>query len=216
MIAILGWLIISGILETVTIPLASLHKTQWYWVPAYASHFIMFICTFGLARYSKIQLPHFTFKPGNKVFFRIAFYFAAFGIAVGIYEPAINFPASQSAMLSTILWFIFQAGIVGWTEEFLYRGTLQAILNEALPNRTVLGTRVGVLLAAVMFSIVHLGNITYQSFRITVIQATGALVLGLFFGRYYDRTGDLAGAAWLHNIVDGLMFIVPLILTIRF
>jgi membrane protease YdiL (CAAX protease family) len=75
--------------------------------------------------------------------------------------------------------------------------------------------RVGVLLAAILFSISHLGNVIYQSLSVTAIQAVGAFIIGLLLGRYYDRTDDLAGAAWLHNIIDGLMFVVPWLMTIR-
>jgi membrane protease YdiL (CAAX protease family) len=87
-------------------------------------------------------------------------------------------------------------------------------LNEAIPNQAIFGTRVGVLLAAILFSIGHLGNVIYQSLGVTIIQAAGAFFIGYWLGRYYDRTEDLAGAAWLHNVIDGLMFVVPWVFTL--
>jgi uncharacterized membrane protein len=43
-----------------------------------------------------------------------------------------------------------------------------------------------------------------------VVQALGAVVVGLIFGMYYDAKDDLAEVAWLHDIVD----FVPLLLSL--
>ncbi|WP_067933549.1 CPBP family intramembrane glutamic endopeptidase [Alicyclobacillus kakegawensis] len=211
-IAIFSWALISGLAEAASIPLAPLHHTRWYFVPAYVSHAVILVGTLILFRCMKIILPTFTLRPnGGTLFVRTISYFVVMGILFGLFGPKINVHAALSTgeWISALLWLVFEFGIVGWTEELLYRGALQRLFNLGFSNRTVLGTRAGVVCAAILFSIDHLGNVTYQSPGVTATQAIGALIIGLLLGRYYDRTDDLAGVAWMHNILDGLMVVVP-------
>lgn len=114
--------------------------------------------------------------------------------------------------LPVTLQFVFGGIIVGWTEEFLFRGCVQRVLNEKFAFNTFLGIRKGTLLAAIIFGLLHFVNIALgQSLSSSLTQFLFATFFGILIGIFYHKTNDLAGAAWIHNIVDFTTMVAPFI-----
>ncbi len=100
---------------------------------------------------------------------------------------------------------VFLALVVGPTEELLFRGLIQTGVNGSVSGELqLLGwrLRVGTMLAALVFGLWHLVNLTYQPLGPTAEQVLIATVVGLVIGVVYDRTRNLVGAAVLHGLLD--------------
>jgi uncharacterized protein len=114
---------------------------------------------------------------------------------------AVHLPAAP--LLAAEL--VFLALIVGPTEELLFRGLVQTGINGSVSGeRQVLGWRLrhGTVLAALVFGLWHLVNLSYQPLGPTVEQVLIATVIGLVIGVVYDHTRNLIGAAVLHSLLD--------------
>lgn len=100
---------------------------------------------------------------------------------------------------------VFAALVVGPTEELLFRGLVQTSLNASISARLAFrgwSVAVGTIVAAVLFGLFHLVNLTYQSFATTAQQVATSVVIGLVFGLLYDRTRNLVGASLAHSLAD--------------
>jgi hypothetical protein len=98
---------------------------------------------------------------------------------------------------------------VGFMEEVVFRGYF-------LNNLTAwLGWRGGVIAQAVLFGLIHMGNLSGQSAsqQITALFALPSLILiGVFFALAYGRTGSLwfpIGFHWGWNFFLGCVFSLP-------
>jgi len=129
--------------------------------------------------------------------------------AVASPTPATHLP--PVAALAAELFFL--AVLVGPTEELLFRGLIQTGLNRSMP--AAIRWRgwtlsVGTVVAAVVFGLWHLTNLTNQALGPTVQQAGVATLMGLVIGVFYARTRNLVGASILHNLNDFLGTALPL------
>jgi membrane protease YdiL (CAAX protease family) len=109
---------------------------------------------------------------------------------------------------------VFLALVVGPTEELLFRGLVQTGINGSVsPEIQLLGwhIRLGTVLAAAVFGLWHLVNLTYQPVGDTAEQVLVATVIGLVIGIVYDRTRNLIGAAVLHSLIDLSGAVWPLV-----
>jgi membrane protease YdiL (CAAX protease family) len=108
--------------------------------------------------------------------------------------------------LAIVMNLLFNAVLVGLSEEFLFRGLVQTGINNSVEKTLKLGkgsVRLGTILAALVFAAIHLQDISSIPF---------AFVFGIIAGHYYDKTNNIWGAVIIHNIVDLLSFIVPVVL----
>lgn len=112
-----------------------------------------------------------------------------------------------------LAWIVFEGLVVGVAEEWLFRGLIQTTLNRVIGGAGVLGRlRWGTIIAALIFGLSHLGNLTVQPLGETLQQGMFATIIGVILGHYYDRTQNLWGAAILHNVIDVTNVAVPLLL----
>jgi membrane protease YdiL (CAAX protease family) len=110
---------------------------------------------------------------------------------------------------------LFQGVWVGLSEEMAIRPALHLPLLLRLPGKV----RVwrwelshALLLTSLVFGLIHLPNaLLGQPLAATAAQALFAAVVGLFFGYYYERTGNYLGAALLHNLFDVCGYVAVLI-----
>ncbi|MDG7013303.1 MAG: CPBP family intramembrane metalloprotease [Nitrososphaerota archaeon] len=73
----------------------------------------------------------------------------------------------------------------------------------------------GTFVASVVFGAVHLGNAFLgQSASSADGEAVFALAFAFALGWYYERTQDLAGAAWIHNATDGLGTLAAFVMSV--
>ena len=101
---------------------------------------------------------------------------------------------------------LFNGILVGVSEEFLFRGQIQTGLNNSIKSTVHIGRvnlRLGTILATVAFAGFHFANLPNLLF---------ALIFGLLIGHAYDRTSNLWGAIIIHNTVDFLGYIIPILL----
>jgi membrane protease YdiL (CAAX protease family) len=108
--------------------------------------------------------------------------------------------------LAIVMNLLFNGVIVGVSEEFVFRGQVQTGLNNSVKETVKLGkgsVRLGTILTATVFAALHLQNVYSIPF---------AFVFGIVVGHYYDKTNSIWGAVIIHNIVDLLSFVVPIVL----
>ncbi len=101
---------------------------------------------------------------------------------------------------------LYNGILVGVSEEFLFRGQIQTGFNNQIKSTLKIGRatiRLGTILSTVAFAVFHFGNVFNLLF---------ALVFGILVGHFYDRTSNLWGAIIIHNVVDFLGFIIPILL----
>jgi membrane protease YdiL (CAAX protease family) len=123
--------------------------------------------------------------------------------------PAAHLP--PVAPLAAELFFL--AVLVGPTEELLFRGLIQTGLNQSMPAAVRWRgwtLSVGTVVAAAVFGLWHLTNLTYQALGPTVQQVAIATFMGLVIGVFYARTRNLIGASILHSLNDFLGTALPL------
>jgi membrane protease YdiL (CAAX protease family) len=107
--------------------------------------------------------------------------------------------------LAIVMGLIFNTVLVGISEEFVFRGQIQTGLNNSIKKTLKLGRvniRLGTILASVTFGAFHFGNIFTLLF---------AIAFGLLVGHFYDKTNNLWCAVIIHNAVDFLWFIIPIL-----
>jgi membrane protease YdiL (CAAX protease family) len=135
---------------------------------------------------------------------------------IGNLAQAVTSP-TQAANLPPVVPLVgelfFLAVLVGPTEELLFRGLIQTGLYRSMP--AALRWRgwtlsAGTVVAAVVFGLWHLTNLTYQALGPTVEQVVIATLIGLVIGVFYDRTQNLIGASILHSLNDFLGTALPL------
>jgi membrane protease YdiL (CAAX protease family) len=174
----------------------------------FATHSVFILAGILMVKVSGLSLPKFKFLPrtGERtntwVFGAIALAFSLIAVSTNLVPPVTK------EIMSPLSWgleFLFQALFVGWSEELLFRGALQNILNHRFSTgRKIIRIREGTFIASVIFATVHLGNAFLgQSVTSAVGNAIFALAFSFAVGWYYDKTKDLAGAAWIHNATDG-------------
>jgi len=108
--------------------------------------------------------------------------------------------------LSIIMNLLFVIVLVGISEEFVFRGLVQTGLNNSLKKTLKLGKgsiRLGTILAALAFAALHFSDVSSILF---------AFVFGILVGHFYDKTNSIWGAVIIHNMVDLLALIIPILL----
>jgi membrane protease YdiL (CAAX protease family) len=108
--------------------------------------------------------------------------------------------------LALIMNLLFYTVLVGISEEFMFRGQIQTGLNNSIEKILRVGrlnVRLGTVLAALIFAAFHSRDILAVPF---------AFSFGIVVGHYYQKTGNLWGAVIIHNLVDLLGSLIPLLL----
>lgn len=91
--------------------------------------------------------------------------------------------------------------VTGPAEELLYRGIIQTRLKE------VFGTVAAVLLASLVFSLVHVPAYGAGGLGTSLATTLGVLfVLGLCLGAIYEHTGNLLVPAVAHGLYNAVVF----------
>lgn len=124
--------------------------------------------------------------------------FGLTGLMFGYFEYQILQP---QPLLATYNWrqIIIVGAILlvftGFLEELIFRGLLQQTATEQL------GSRRGILYVAVIFAVLHAG---YGS----LIDIIFVLMIGLLFGLFVARTGNLLGVTLAHGVTNIMLFLI--------
>lgn len=175
----------------------------------FVTHSLFILGGIVMIRASGLRMPGlspFPRKRGGHNLRRFAIIATPFALVAVATDLAPPFTKVSMSPLGWALTLLFQGVFVGWSEEFLFRAALQNILNQRFSRgRTIFRMRRGTFVASVVFGAVHLGNAFLgQSVSSAAGEAAFALAFAFAVGWYYEKTQDLAGAAWIHNATDGL------------
>ena len=133
-----------------------------------------------------------------------------FALPIGLLTGFIGFGLRKAAILEYPGAILGIAFFIALPEEILFRGIIQKLIEKTVPDRP--GLALGY--ASVIFGIAHANNNNppFWSFElgglgliqlpwVYIILAT---IAGWFYGKTYQRTNNLAAAALVHTIVDGV------------
>lgn len=182
----------------------------------YFSHIAFVAIGLIILSLASMKLPGVRFLPSKvnlKVFALISSVFIAIQLGTTQFgTQALGTEISRNGLLPVVLLIVFEGVVVGWTEEFLFRGCIQRVLDVKFPGITRIRLKFGTIYASLIFGAVHLINIALgQALGATLAQVSFAIFFGLVVGWFYERRNDLSGAAWIHNINDFLATIIPYI-----
>lgn len=131
---------------------------------------------------------------------------------------AIRYLIANSEPITAAPWeivlFILHMLLIGISEETLYRAVLQNAALDVTGIDTPAAARKGILLGAVVFGLIHLGNIfSGVSLGSVVHQAVMAMPMGAILGAIYFRGNNLLAVVLIHAIVDGSSYIMSDVLS---
>ncbi len=138
----------------------------------------------------------------------IIYAFAAFGVNI---IGNINY--LQRPHLLYFLACVFIAFTTGLFEETLLRGFTLKYLYMYHPDMSI---KSAIVLSAVIFGLLHFVNLpawTLHAFVSTAVQVISSIILGIYLGIVFVRSGNLWSAIILHALIDGAMFILYSILS---
>ncbi len=126
----------------------------------------------------------------------IPFYLFLLGI-VGFINKDIS-----SIDFSNVLLLLIACLLVGFAEEFMFRGYLQPVFLKKYISRKN-GIFLGVLFPAIFFGASHLLNLTVNNNVPQVIgQSIYAIFIGFFFGVILLKTNKLIPLAITHGLIN--------------
>ena len=119
-----------------------------------------------------------------------ALFIAVFAISIVRAVSVVYVNGVTIPWYDAVFWAV-QMALVGYCEESLFRGLLQNAVHRFFGENTLLGARLGVVIAGAVFGAVHLMNslIPGVSLMSALIQAAGAAFVGMYLGAIYLRTG---------------------------
>ena len=122
------------------------------------------------------------------------------------------------ATKQNVVWYLFfELIIVGFAEEAMFRGLVYGVLKSNISimvDLKLFQVSVAGILSAVIFTLAHVG-FDFSQFKVTTVdpmQLIVAFVLGIFYVILRERTGSLLGPIIAHNLTDGSLTIVYLMI----
>ncbi len=97
--------------------------------------------------------------------------------------------------VQTTLYLLVAYALTGFMEEGLMRGIVLRVLRPIGPVRAV-------LLTAVLFAFLHVGNVLYRNPAIVLAQMVGAFCDGVGLGALRLRTNTIWGVIAIHGLHD--------------
>ena len=108
-----------------------------------------------------------------------------------------------------VVLFVIKMLLIGVAEEILFRAVLQNTALEVTGEDSVADARKGILLAGLIFGLVHLTNMfTGVTVMGAVIQALLAIPAGVVLGIIYFRScRNILPVILIHALLDGVSFV---------
>jgi membrane protease YdiL (CAAX protease family) len=186
-------------ISSLALPLTPFDRQWWYALvslPILVSAVVL-IRLLGLSRDQlALRLPPWRHWP-------VTLLVAVSGIPLGFLEYRILRPDALAGALtfeSLVLPVVIFVVAIGFTEELLFRGILQATATAAF------GVPRGIIYASLLFGVLHIG---YWS-PVDVVFVFG---VALYFAAVVRWTGTLLGVTLAHGLTNVMLFVVlPLIL----
>ena len=129
------------------------------------------------------------------------------------WPPLLGFPLTAENIL---IYLFFESILVGISEEIVFRRLVYGTLSPYFSRKVKIGfsiTYAGII-SALFFALAHIG-FQFFPFAITAfapMQIFMAFALGLFYAVLREKTGSLLGPILAHNISDGWLSILYIII----
>lgn len=121
-------------------------------------------------------------------------------IVLGVLS-AMAYDLTQIQMQDLLL-LLLACMIVGFAEEFLFRGVLQSMFLKTYHNKKR-GLLLSVLFPAIIFGLFHLINLTNNpNVMAVVMQVVFATFIGFFFGVLVLKTNKIIPVAITHGLIN--------------
>ena len=160
---------------------------------------LMLIRTFAFALFCirKHALVGFGFWPSRRdwiVGLRQFAYFIPVGFVLAYLTQFTAFrPLLWDKMIPAfLLTFLGMLWVVALSEELFFRGVLQTYLERITGNQWV-----GLVIASVLFGMVHLPFRAFPNWKFMIMAAAA----GLFYGRAFEETGSIRSSMVTHALV---------------
>ncbi|WP_017731315.1 CPBP family intramembrane glutamic endopeptidase [Nafulsella turpanensis] len=113
-----------------------------------------------------------------------------------------NFSAFNYPYGFTLLLFLLGFCLIGFTEEFFFRGILLPRLIRVFANHRN-PVMAGVIFSSLLFGVFHFINLAYgQHFQVTVFQVISASCAGIFFCGLFLITQNIVIPSLIHSLWD--------------
>lgn len=113
-----------------------------------------------------------------------------------------NKGANELLPLPQIAIFVATMAGIGIAEEFIFRGVILNLLIDRF-EKTTKGIYASIAVSSIIFGLAHISNIiSGVSIKSSLIQAVGAMVLGVLLSAIYLRTKNIWVVAILHAFMD--------------
>jgi len=148
------------------------------------------------------------------IWFCIQFIVGVLLVNYGGVPVNFGFPLTKRNYIS---YFLFEILLSGTSEEILFRAlviTVLLLVCKKLKISEKNAKIISVSIATLIFMIAHI-NFTFSPFSITYInylQQATCMVFGLFYGILFIKTKSVVGVILAHNLLNGIITIVSLLL----
>lgn len=183
-------------LMSYSLPLAGFPQITWYFIISLP----LFVAAWLAARIMGYSEADLGLRAGSlPIQILVALTGFTFGYAeyrILAPEPLIESLTWQNMWLPALVLLVS----TGFLEELVFRGLMQRTAD------TVLGERLGLLLVAFVFAVLHVG---YKS----VLDVVFVFAVALFFGWIVQKTGSLLGVTFAHGLTNVMLFLIMPLLT---
>lgn len=126
-----------------------------------------------------------------------------FGIIPPLFGKSLAGDHNEFVLWITLFYFFYYLLVIGLVEELVFRVFVQDTLIEILPK----WKWISVIIAAILFGLIHLPNGTlFQVGYATIIGA------GLGFAKYYIKNCKFSSVAIAHGLYNFLLFVTTMVL----
>jgi membrane protease YdiL (CAAX protease family) len=158
---------------------------------------IVLLAIFSIKKFGAFNLSGLSkkFKWTNKFLAIIPIYLIIIG---GL--SLLSMDLSGTKPIDLILLF-FEKMFVGFSEEFVFRGLICAILVKEFIHKKN-GILLSILIPALLFGVLHILNFKIENIASEISQLLYAIYFGVFFGAVLLRTNRLIPIAIIHGLID--------------
>ena len=127
-------------------------------------------------------------------------------LAIAIINFISNITSLKTFSVGNFINVVILCVFVGIAEEFLCRGWLQNEFMERFSDdkKSVIKS---IVLASLVFGVMHIVNLSSQTFFETLLQIINATALGVLLGSIYYKTKNIWSVIFLHAFYDFAIFL---------
>ena len=127
-------------------------------------------------------------------------------------KPDAGFPLTPANVWG---WMFFEGVYVGPTEEIPFRALLVTYLATAMPGKLRVRLLSGTyemnwagIIVALIFALAHAASFFTRQWEEAVLQQIYALVLGVLYAYWLEKSKSVVAPMIAHNVSDGLEYVI--------